>query len=396
MAGAAVRVPCQEMSKSKNVLIVGGGPAGAALGALLARAGRAVTIIEQSDAAHDKVCGDFLSYEAIHYLRALGIDPERMAAVAVTNVRLASRELIGECALPFTGMGLSRRVLDEALLANARNYGADVLRGRRVEHLQPSGDGWVALLGTGEEIRGGSAFVATGKHDLRGWPRPEGKQNDLVAFKMYFRLKPEMARALAGQVELVLFPGGYAGLLGLGGGVMNLCLLVQRAVLRELGGNWSRLLKHIQSSSPYLARYLEGAEELLEKPLAISAIPYGYMRANAAGGVWRLGDQAAVIPSFSGDGISIALHSAQIAAQAFLDGRTAQEFQKQLARQLKKPVLAALAVSRIMVRAPAAANALRVWPEALRAITQWTRVPRGALLSEPCVMPRFGNDIAQL
>lgn len=381
MAGAAVRAPGQEMSKSKDLLIVGGGPAGAALGTLLARAGRAVAIIEQSDAAHDKVCGDFLSYEAIHYLRALGIGPERMGAVAVTNVRLASRELIGECALPFTGMGLSRRVLDEALLANARNWGADVLRGKRVEHLRPSGDGWIALLETGEEIRGASAFVATGKHDLRGWHRPEGKQNDLVAFKMYFRLRPEMAHAIAGQVELVLFPGGYAGLLGLGGDVMNLCLLVRRAVLRELGGNWRRLLKHIQSSSQYLARYLEGAEELLEKPLAISAIPYGYMRANAAGGIWRLGDQAAVIPSFSGDGISIALHSALIAAQAFLEGKTAQEFQEQLARQLKKPVLAALAVSRIMVRAPAAAYALRVWPEALREITRWTRVPRGALIS---------------
>lgn len=369
------------MSKSKDLLIVGGGPSGAALGALLARAGRAVAIVEQSDAAHDKVCGDFLSYEAIHYLRALGIDPKRMGAVTVTNVRLASRELIGECALPFTGMGLSRRVLDEALLANARNCGADVLRGKRVEHLRPSGDGWIALLGTGEEIHGANAFVATGKHDLRGWHRPQGKQNDLVAFKMYFRLRPEMAHAIAGQVELVLFPGGYAGLLGLGGGMMNLCLLVQRTILRELGGNWRRLLKHIRSFSQYLARYLEGAEELMERPLAISAIPYGYMRANAEGGVWRLGDQAAVIPSFSGDGISIALHSALMAAQAFLDGKTAQEFQEQVARQLKKPVLAALAVSRIMVRAPAAAYSLRVWPEALRAITRWTRVPRSALIS---------------
>jgi menaquinone-9 beta-reductase len=372
------------MSESKDVLIVGGGPAGAALGTLLSRAGCAVAIVEQSSAAHDKVCGDFLSYEAAHYLRALGVDLERMGGAEVTNVRLASRELIGECALPFTGMGLSRRLLDEALLANARSCGTNVLRGKRVEHLRRAGDGWVALLGTGEEICGASAFIATGKHDLRGWHRPEGKQNDLVAFKMYYRLRQEMAHAIAGQVELVLFPGGYAGLLGLGGGVTNLCLLVQRAVLGELGGNWRRLLKHIQSSSRYLARYLEGAEELLEKPVTISRIPYGYMRANAAGSVWRLGDQAAVIPSFSGDGISIALHSAQIAAQVFLEGRTAQEFQERLARQLKKPILAALAVSRIMIGAPVAAYALRVCPAALRAITQLTRVPRGALISEPC------------
>lgn len=371
-----------EMSEPRDALIVGGGPAGAALATLLARAGRAVAIIEQSSAAHDKVCGDFLSYEAIRYLWALGIDLDGLGAVKISQVRVAKNGLIGECALPFTGMGLRRGILDEALLANARNSGTEVLRGRRVEHLRRAGDGWVALLEDGEEIRGASAFVATGKHDLRGWRRPAGKQNDLVAFKMYFRLKRKMAEAIAGQVELVLFPGGYAGLLGLGDGVMNLCLLVRRAVLRELGSNWRSLLKHIQSSSRYLAWYLEGAEELLEKPLAISAIPYGYVRANAADGVWRLGDQAAVIPSFSGDGTSIALHSAQIAAQAFLDGRTAQEFQERLARQLTKPLLAALTVSRIMVGIPAAAHVLRVWPQALRAITQLTRVPRGELISE--------------
>lgn len=134
----------------------------------------------------------------------------------------------------------------------------------------------------------------------------------------------------------------------------------------------------------------------MEKPLAISTIPYGYMRANAEGGVWRLGDQAVVIPSFSGDGISIALHSALLAAQAFLDGRPAREFQEQVARQLKRPVLAALTVSRIMVRAPVAAYALRAWPEVLRAITRWTRVPQGALISAGMCSVAFGNDVAQL
>lgn len=369
------------MSERRDALIVGGGPAGAALGTLLARTGRTVAIVEQSSGAHDKVCGDFLSYEAIDYLRALGIDLEGLGAVEVGNVRLAGRKLIGECALPFTGMGLSRRLLDEALLANAQNCGTEVLRGRRVDNLRRSGDGWIAVLGDGEEIRGATAFVATGKHDLRGWHRPEGKQNDLVAFKMYFRLTQEMAEAIAGQVELVLFPGGYAGLLGLSGAVMNLCLLVRRRVLRDFGGDWKRLIKHIQSSSRHLARYLEGSEELLERPLAVSAIPYGYVGANATGGVWRLGDQAAVIPSFSGDGISIALHSAQVAAQAYLSGIAAQEFQDRLARQVKKPVLAALTVSRIMVGAPIAAQGLRLWPEALRTITQLTRVPRAAVIS---------------
>jgi hypothetical protein len=47
---------------------------------------------------------------------------------------------------------------------------------------------------------------------LSGYPRHPGKQNDLVAFKMYFRLAPAQQTAMARYVELILFPGGYAGL----------------------------------------------------------------------------------------------------------------------------------------------------------------------------------------
>jgi flavin-dependent dehydrogenase len=371
----------EAMSRRVDALIVGGGPSGAALGALLARAGRSIAIVEKSAAAHDKMCGDFLSYEAVQYLGALGLDLGAMRAIPISNVRLAARTLIGECPLPFTAMALRRSTLDEALLQNAEKSGANILRGRRVDSLQPCGDRWTARLAEGEEICAASAFLATGKHDLHGWPRAAGKQNDLVAFKMYFRLTPRAQAALAKQVELILFPGGYAGLLPLSEGAMNLCLLARRSELRRHEGSWPKLFEHVRSSSPYLARYLEGATPLLERPLALSSIPYGYICPGARDGLWRLGDQAAVIPSFSGDGISIALHSAHVAALDFLEGRSADEFHRRLSVQLRRPVGAATTLSRIMIAAPALAQALRFWPEALNSITRLTRVPRGELLA---------------
>lgn len=366
------------MDRLVDALVIGGGPAGAAVGTLLAQAGRSVEVVETTAAAQDKMCGEFLSDEAIRYLRRLGVDPAELGAATASKVRLARRELIGESALPFTGMGLKRKLLDEALLARTRQAGACVLRGHRVEELRRSDGHWIARLADGGERRAATVLLATGKHDLRGWMRPAGKQNDLVAFKMYFRLAEPSRAAIHGNVELVLFPGGYGGLLLLERHVLNLCVLVQRSALRHLG-RWPDLLRHMQTSSPYLARYLEGAEPLLEQPLALSSIPYGYLCESAPDGLWRLGDQAAVIPSFSGDGISIALHSAHLAAAEYLAGRSADEYQRRLCAQLRRPVGTATMLSRLMVAAPLLGQGIRLWPKVLSAITRQTRVPSSAL-----------------
>ena len=66
---------------------------------------------------------------------------------------------------------------------------------------------------------------------------------------------------------------------------------------------------------------------LWPRPASIARVPYGYFCADhaAADGLYRVGDQAAVIPSFTGEGVAIALRSARLAAAAVLagDGRSA-------------------------------------------------------------------------
>lgn len=367
-------------SEMTDALVIGGGPAGASLATLLARAGRSVEVIEKTSAAHDGLCGEFLSGEAIGYLRALGIDPGELGASPIHKIRLTGNRALGESALPFVGMSLRRRILDEALLNAAREAGAEVTRGARVTVLRRENNEWIAKLANGEERRTKSAFLATGKHDVHGWARPAGKQPGLVAFKMYFRPASDVHADITGCVDLVLFPGGYAGLLLLPGGILNLCLLTRQSSFQRLGSRWPALLDHIQSSSSHLASHLEGAAPLLEKPLALSSIPYGHLRSGAADGLWRLGDQAAVIPSFSGDGISIALHSAFLAASYFLEGRSVDDFQRDLCAQLRRPLRAATLVSQLMIAAPSVARGARLWPGILGAITQRTRIPDAALL----------------
>lgn len=367
-------------SKPLEVLVVGGGPAGAAAGILLARSGREVAIVEKSPAMHDKVCGEFLSGEAVQYLTQLGLDLQALGALPIQGVRVARRRCIAECELPFPAMSLTRRALDESLLALAADAGAEVRRGVCLEALQRGEASWTARLKDNDDLQARSIFLATGKHDVRGWRRSAGKQNDLIAFKMYFSLAHDQQNALCGWIELHLFPGGYAGLQLGQDGTANLSLLVNRATYHSCGSDWQTLLARLLSFSQLLSERLDGAQPQLKKALALSSIPYGMLLRDSEPGLWRLGDQTAVTPSFSGDGISIALHTAEVAAQLYLKGGTSGELARRLHAELHRSIALATAVSRTMIAAPALASLLRAWPPLLRTIAGGTRVPQAALV----------------
>jgi flavin-dependent dehydrogenase len=330
-----------------ETLIVGGGPAGAGAAILLARAGRAVTLLERETGPHHKVCGEFISHEAAGYLAGMGLDLRALGAVPIRQARLADRDGQTRIDLPFTAFSLSRHAMDEALLDLAQAAGVDVRRGVRARGLARSADGWIVDL-DGGDMQARDVFLAVGKHDLKGWKRPPGLQGDLVGFKMHLRLSPAQTAALDGAVELIMFAGGYAGLEPIENGLANLCLLVRRSRLPE-DQPWPALLKRMAHDCPLLAERLQGAQPQWPRPLAISAIPYGHVQRSTEG-LWRLGDQAAVIPSFAGDGLAIALHSAHAAATAFLRGDNAQAYQRRLARDLRGQVLGATLLSQALVR----------------------------------------------
>jgi menaquinone-9 beta-reductase len=362
-------------------LVIGGGPAGSMVALRLAVAGRRVVLVEKEQAAHHKVCGEFLSREAVHYLRQIGIEPASLGAAAIRKVRLASKNKIVESALPFQALSLSRRVLDEALLARATENGCEVVRGAAVESLSAGGSGWTAQLSNGNALRSPVVFLATGKHDLRGWRRPPGKQNDLIGFKLHWQLAPAQIDALRECMDLFLFSGGYGGISLIENDTANLCLVVRGSVLRKLGA-WPDLLAAILAQNQHLRRLLDGAKPLWPRPLAISPIPYGYLAAEPRG-IWCIGDQAAVIPSFTGDGISIALHSAVLTAEMFLSGQSVAAFNETLRAQLRRSMILATWFSRTAVTSPGSAAALfaaSLFPRAMQSIASSTRIPQAALI----------------
>jgi len=366
---------------SDDCLVIGGGPSGSMLAALLANAGQRVTLLEKEREAHHKVCGEFLSREAVYYLLQAGIDALSLGAQGIDTVRLSSARAVATAPLPFQAFSLSRRTLDEALLARAAECGCRTIRGAAVESLTGCGEEWTAQLSDGRTVLAPAVFLATGKHDLRGWARPAGRQNDLIGFKLHWQLSRQQVHRLRRTMDLFLFPGGYGGLSLIENDHANLCLVVRRSALRVYGA-WPQLLAALLAENRHLRALLHGAEPLWPRPLAISPVPYGHL-ADDQGALWRVGDQAAVIPSFTGDGISIALHSAVLAAKMFLDGDCASRFHGVLRAQLRGSMALATLLSRVAVTSAggtAALRAARMSPRIMRSIAAATRIPERSLL----------------
>ncbi len=381
------------------IAVAGGGPAGSAAAILLAQAGREVVLVERDLAPGHKVCGEFISREAVAALAGLGVNLDALGARRIDRVRVVRGARVLEAALPFVAASLTRRALDTALQARAEACGVRLLRGRvvrdvRRDRLELDGPGPDGEARTDEPLEASTVLLATGKHDLRGQRRvaPDPGAGSLVGFKTYWRLAPAQARALEGHVEVLLFRGAagggarrragagqafYGGLQPVEGGWANLCVLVSRERLDSAGGRWDAVLEGLCAECPHLQARLAGAGALLERPLSIARVPYGFVHPGGEDGVFRLGDQMAVIPSFSGDGIAIALHSAGLAAQVLLAGGDAGQYARQMRAAVARPMRVARVLSvvgRTGVGQAALVTACRAWPGVIRAAALGTRV----------------------
>ena len=358
-----------------ETVIIGGGLAGGAAAVLLARGKHPVQLLEREAGQHDKVCGEFLSIEAQRDLAALGLDPIRLGAVPITRVRLVAHGREAEASLPFRALGISRRVLDGALLELAEQAGAIVERGVRVTGLG------IAEVHTAAGPRPAvRILLATGKHALRGVPRPgAGACAGYVGFKMHWRLDARAAARLDGLIELLVFKGGYAGLQLVSPRIANLCLIVRRERLAALGG-WEGLLAELLGDAAWVAR-LGDAEPLFIRPLSIANLPYGYLFGggeSAPENLFRLGDQAAMTASLTGDGMAAALASARLAAGCILAEEPAGTYHARLRKAVGPQLRRAMLLQRATELPPAmrlAMGVLRAWPGLLGTLAGATRRP---------------------
>jgi menaquinone-9 beta-reductase len=366
-------------------LILGAGPAGCAAAIVLAEHGVRPILLDRDAEARDQLCGGFLSWRTAEQLRALGVDPVTLGASSVDQVALFAegREVVTE--LPSLAFGLSRRALDTALRERA------VAAGARLEIDAARGIDGGEVVGRERRWTGDGLFLATGKHDLRGIGRPRPSRD--LALGLRLRLLATSARAelLAGRIELHLFAGGYAGVVLHEDGSANVCLAVRKSLLARSGGDPVRLLCDLGQQHPEFTKRL-GDDWRTAAVETIGAVPYGWIARTTAPGHFRLGDQAAVIPSLAGEGISIALASGALAARIWLEHGSdgAALFQRRMADVAAAPLRAA-GLARTLAESPLGARAglalARRVPAALHWLIAASRIAPDAPLAHPATAP---------
>ena len=117
-----------------DVAIVGAGPAGSTLAAILARRGVSVALVDRDEFPRDKLCGEFLSYDALPILDRLGVTFD---APPIARCRVVARHRVYEFDFPAPARGVSRHLLDELLFRTAIAAGAQSFAGWTATSLDP-------------------------------------------------------------------------------------------------------------------------------------------------------------------------------------------------------------------------------------------------------------------
>jgi len=324
-------------------LVLGAGPAGSMAAMLLARGGAEPILIDRDAEVGDALCGGFMSWRTAARLQNAGLELADLGAQRVTRLALYAGRREAHAQLPEQGYGLSRHALDTKLRAMAVEAGAQ-LEIDRAREVSCSGIGGV-IAGERQDWRSDTIFLASGKHDVRRLSRPRVDDDSALGIRMRIPCNAELAQLVGDAIELHFFPGGYAGIVLQEDGAANICLALRKSLLAEAGGTPRALLLALGEAHPAFGKRIAHAAQDL--PIqTIGAVPYGWIARDTVAGLFRLGDQAAVIPSLAGEGMAIALASAENAVVHWLAGGASQaeNYQRAFAAEALRPVKTAKAI----------------------------------------------------
>lgn len=303
-----------------DVAIIGGGPAGSAAAISLAQRGYEIVLIDKKLFPRDKLCGDFINPINWPVFRELGVEDRVLAQphAEVSGFRITTAKG-REAAAPFEwpggehafGVGLRRALLDQVLSERAAELGATIHLGCRIEKILRTPEGW-RVESAEKSWRAKFLIGADGRNSWvaqhLGLNRSAAMHGRAVGFQSRLRCPG----ASHGKIEIHLFPGGYAGVVGVGDGTITLGMAIDRRKLaRERGVEF--LFTKVLAQNPHLKQILDRSNGFAELR-SVYPVHFRQRRA-AAERALLVGDAARVSEPVTGEGVFFAMSSGLLAAQ---------------------------------------------------------------------------------
>ncbi|MEA3187318.1 MAG: hypothetical protein QOD99_1148 [Chthoniobacter sp.] len=341
--------------RTYDVIIAGGGPAGAACGAFCAQSGLSTLILEKVTFPRDKVCGDCLNPSCWPLLERLDLASR---VLSLPHSKLEEIEFIGvrgrSICFPLNAskrgeIAVKRAHLDNLLLQRALECGAEVRENAAITSIER---GW--RVHAAEKTFGARVLVAAdGRNSTiaRSLSLLPAAKKDRIALQTHVPAPPGFGE----RVILRLLPEGYCGAASIGDGEVNLCLVSRPKRIASLKA-WAEANFAVAASTAWRTI----------TPLSRAPISPAYEN------LFLCGDAARVVEPFTGEGIFYALASGELAARHIRAGSSPGDYAREHAR-LYRGRLWVNALAKRAVLYPRAGSLLldllRFYPPALRFLT---------------------------
>jgi flavin-dependent dehydrogenase len=298
-----------------DVAVIGAGPAGSTLAALLAARGRSVALIDRDSFPRDKLCGEFLSYDALPLLDELGVlaEIDARGAPQIARCRVVGARRRYEFDFPTPARGVSRFFLDDLLFRTAIQRGATAITGSAGLKAAANDDERRRSVTVDDTIVRpriiAGAWGRWGRFDQQlGRAFVHDRSHRHFGFKRHYR-----GRSDRDVIELYSFHRGYLGVSNVESDIVNVCGLVHADRLTNHKGRWDSFVETLRDEEQRLD-VLYGALTPAQENFLSSEPVIFRARSAVEHNIFMIGDASGVIDPLTGNGMAMAIQSAFAAA----------------------------------------------------------------------------------